>query len=346
MRRADMSRQGYRIFVDELARFATEAADLPLAAITRRVAAPLRVAVRGRRGAGRRTVARALAGAGIEVTRQPEAADLDVYVIAEVVKPEDRDAIREARRPVLAVLNKADLTGPITGDAAGEPLAAARTRCARYSALTGAPTEPMVGILAVAALDGLPDTDLWAALRVLAAQTLGAAVDCPEDVAAGRHGVAPEVGRRLLDTLDLFGIAHAVVAVWQGRPVAEVRAMLRFISCIDTVVDRLAAAGSEVHYRRVLDAIAELETLAVTDRRIGEFLSRDETVLARMAAAVEVVESAGLTVGACHDQDACLQRALRWQRYSRARVGAVQRACGADIARGSLRLWSRAGVSQ
>ncbi|MCV6971136.1 hypothetical protein H7I00_16355, partial [Mycobacterium bohemicum] len=38
-----------------------------------------------------------------------------------------------------------------------------------------------------------------------------------------------------------------------------------------------------------------------------------------------------------------LPRALRWQRYGRAAVSDLHRACGADIARGSLRLWSRAG---
>lgn len=339
-----MSERGHQSFVDELARFAAEAADPSLTAIAGRVAAPLRVAVRGRRGVGRRTVARALAGAGIEVTWQPEVADVDVYAIAEVVKPEDCAAIAAASHPVLVVLNKADLIGPLTGNAAGDPIAGARSRCARYSALTGAPTEPMVGVLAVAALDEPLDTDLWAALRVLAARTLDA--DCPGGGAAGCHGLPAGVFRRLLEILDLFGIAHAVAAIRQGRTAAQVCALLRRVSCVDAVVERLGTIGLQVHYRRMLEAVAELETLAVTDRRISDFLSRDETVLARMAAAVDVVEAAGLTAGSCVDQDTCLQRAVQWQRYSRAQVAEVPRACGADIARGSLRLWSRAGGSR
>ena len=83
------------------------------AAIARRLATPLRVAVAGRRGVGRRTVAHALTLAGdqrgtIALTTSSNA-DLDVYVLAEVAKPEDLVALSTARRPVLAVLNKADL---------------------------------------------------------------------------------------------------------------------------------------------------------------------------------------------------------------------------------------------
>ena len=37
-----------------------------------------------------------------------------MYVTAEVVKPEDVDAIAAAGRPVLAVLNKADLVGSLS----------------------------------------------------------------------------------------------------------------------------------------------------------------------------------------------------------------------------------------
>jgi hypothetical protein len=65
-----------------------------------------------------------------------------------------------------------------------------------------------------------------------------------------------------------------------------------------------------------------------------------------MAAAVDLAESTGLEVGSCHDPAAHLAQALRWQRYSLGRLGPVSdvhRACGADIARGSLRLWSQAG---
>jgi hypothetical protein len=161
--------QGRQIFVDELGRFAAEVADSRCAAIVSRLAAPLRVAVSGRRGVGRSTVAHGLARAGdlwgtITVTTSPEA-DVDVYVIAEVVKPEDRDVIAAAGRPVLVVLNKADLIATTQPGLHHQgPTSAARTRCARLCAHTGLRIEPMVGLLAVAALDDVVDDTLWAAL--------------------------------------------------------------------------------------------------------------------------------------------------------------------------------------
>ena len=77
--------QGPQIFVDELKRFATEVADSRCAAIADRLAAPLRVAVSGRRGVGRSTLARALARIAnvrgtIAVTCTESAeADVDVH---------------------------------------------------------------------------------------------------------------------------------------------------------------------------------------------------------------------------------------------------------------------------
>src|SRR5262249_32072732 len=119
----DMKGQGHQIFIDELARFADGHADARVTAIAERAAAPLRVAVRGRRGVGRSTVAYALGRAGtasgIVVSSPGCAADRDVdvivYVTTEVIKPEDADAIAAAGRPVLVVLNKADLAGSLSG---------------------------------------------------------------------------------------------------------------------------------------------------------------------------------------------------------------------------------------
>ncbi|WP_233148011.1 hypothetical protein [Mycobacterium sp. IS-836] len=349
--------QGHQIFVDELTRFAAEHADARVTAIAERAAAPLRVAVRGRRGVGRGTVARALnragCAAGIAVAPPECAGDRDVdvvvYVTAEVIKPEDADAIGAAQRPVLAVLNKADLAGALSGRGGDNPIAAARERCAKLAALAGVPVEPMIGLLAVAALDDL-DATVWAALRDLAAHPGGAAsldgsfdgflaADNPVPVAARRH---------LLDVLDLFGTALGIAAVRQGRPPAQVRTLLRRTSRLDAVLTKLSALGAEARYRRVLDAVAELEALAVCHNEIGEriggFLRRDDTVIARMAAAVELAEAAGLRVGpvsADADPATHLPRAARWQRYSRGPVSDLHRACGADIARGSLRLWSQ-----
>lgn len=323
--------------------------------------APLSVAVCGRSGVGRRTVARALDGVarhgcvGISVTELTDFADVIVYVTAEVVKPEDRDAVAAARRPVLAVLNKADLAGlagpPELSPDGPAPLA--RAQCESFSQFIGAPMEPMIGLLAVAACaDSLagPDGALWAAVRTLAG--------CPDvflDVSVDGFLAAAEpalvlvphhVRRRLLDTLDLFGLALAVAAVRQGGSAARVRALLRQVSGIDAVVAQVIAAGAQARYRRVRQVIAELETVAVTDGRVAELLCCDEVVLARMAAAEDLAAATGLDVAASRDPAEHLTRAIRWQRYSRGPVSALHRACGADIARGSLRLWAQATGAQ
>jgi hypothetical protein len=297
-------------------------------AIARRLATPLRVAVSGRRGVGRRTVSHALARAGnllgtiTLATSSP--ADVDLYVLADAVKPEDRAAIGAARRPLLAVLNKADLIATTeSGCHPYGPTAAARARCVRLSAPAGTSIEPVVGILAI---DGLDDA-LWCALRAL----------------AGGHPVDAELRRRLMNTLDEFGVAQATAAIRRGATRADVVALLRSLSCIDQVVDKIEALGAPVRYQRVLDAVAELETLAVTDRRIREFLSRDDTVVARMMAAVDVVEAVGMDVDRGDTAAAHLRRAVHWQRYRRGPVAATHRACGADIVRGSLRLWTKVG---
>jgi hypothetical protein len=87
-------------------------------------------------------------------------------------------------------------------------------------------------------------------------------------------------------------------------------------------IDALAAA---VRYERLTDSAA------------------DDAVAARMAAAIEVVCAAGMTVDAGASAAAHLRRAIVWQRYSRGPVARLHARCGADIARGSLRLWERAG---
>ena len=293
------------------------------------------MAVSGRRGVGRSTVAHALARAGdlrgtITLTSKPARADVDVYVVADVVKPEDRDAIAATARPVLAVLNKADLIATTEpGRHPHGPTVAARNRCARLSARTGMPVEPLVGLLAVAALGDLVDDTMWAALQALAAQ----------------RSVPIQLRRRLLDTLDVFGVAQAVAAIRRGASRAETGALLRGLSCVDEVVDKIGVLGAQVHYQRVLDAAAELETLAVTDRRMAEFLSRDETVVARMLAAMDVVEAVGMNVDRCDTAASHLGRAVQWHRYRCGPVAGMHRACGADIVRGSLRLWAKVGGS-
>jgi hypothetical protein len=346
-----MKARGNQVFVDELARFAAGRADARVSAIAEKAAAPLRVAVRGRRGVGRGTMTRALAHAatasGITVMPSAGEADVVVHVVAEVVKPEDIDAIATAGCPVVAVLNKADLLGSLSGRAADGPLAAAQLRCIDLAELVGVPVEPMIALLAVAALDGLDSTS-WAALQTLAAHP--ACLDGSfEGFLAADNPVPTDARLRLLDTLDLFGTALGIAAVRRGGTPTQVRTLLRRISGVDAVIATLSALGAEVRYRRVLAAIAELEALSVGRAGIGEqvrgFLSRDDTVVARMAAAVDVVEAAGLDVGPpdldSDDPSGHLTRAARWQRYGRGSASDLHRACGADITRGSLRLWSQ-----
>ena len=56
------------------------------------------------------------------------AADVHVLVIAEALKPEDHARLADADRPIVMVLNKADLTGlgdggPLAGPTAAPPTA-------------------------------------------------------------------------------------------------------------------------------------------------------------------------------------------------------------------------------
>lgn len=357
-----MRGQRHQTFADELDRFADGLVDPRVTAIARRTGAPLRVAVRGRRGVGRATVARALdeagSAAGIHVTSSGSgsasdaAVDVLVYVVAEVVKPEDVEAVAGGGHPVVAVLNKADLTGSLSGRGDG-PVTAARARCADLSARLGAPMHPMIGPLAVAFEHDVERDPLWAALGALAADPGAAA--CLDGSFAGflaaDIAVPTGVRRRLLDTLDLFGTALAVAAIRRGASPAQVRALLRRLSGVDAVLARIGARGAEVRYRRTLGAVAELEAVAAGGGGLGEriaaFLSRDDTVLARMGAAMDLAAAAGLDPDdpaprvTDRDPSAHLPRAVRWQRYSRASASDLHRACGADIARGSLRLWSR-----
>jgi hypothetical protein len=283
------------------------------------------VAVTGRRGVGRSTVAHALAHSGLAVTT-PSDADANVHVLADALKPEDRAAIEAGGRPVLAVLNKADLiatTAP--GRHPDGPTAAARARCAQLSARAGVPIEPLVGTLAVAVLDDAS----WRGLQAL----------------AGGRSVDTAVRERLTDTLDAFGTRQATAAVRRGATRSDVDALLRGLSGIDDVVHKIGILGAQPRYQRVLDAVAELETMAVTDQRISEFLAHDDTVIARMVAAVEAVEAGGIHVDRDNTTAAHLRRAVHWQSYRRGPVTGTERACGPDIVRGSLRLWSKVGGS-
>ena len=288
-----MSAQGHPRYADALARLAGDLQDERITAIARRTAAPVTVAVLGRAGVGRGCVARGLAAAGVQVSEPP--GDIDVHVVAEVIKPEDRAAICTSR-PSLVVLNKADLSGL----GRGGPMAVARARSAHYAQLTGVPVVPMAAHLAACELD----EELLGGLRALATS----------------HTVSVPARARLLETLDYFGIAHGVRAL-HTTPEADattVSEVLRRSSGVGDVVDALGGIASKVYYERIRAAGAALTAVAAVEPtlapQIRDFLTADDTVLARAAAARRVKEAGG----------------------------PLHRACAADIVRGSLRAWRQA----
>jgi hypothetical protein len=322
--------EGHQIFTTELTRFARRAGDSRITALIDELHGPLRVAVRGRDGVGRETVTAALASAGLSAADDDTSADVDVVVVAEALKPEDLAMLGAG--PTLIVLNKADLAG----FGAGGPIAVADRRAAEIQALTGVPTVPMVGLLALAALDD----ELVSALHTLTAEP--ADLTSTDGFLSTGHSVPHSVRTRLLDTLDLFGIAHSVLALQQGSETAVLPAVMRRLSQVDRVLARLAVVGAEVRYRRVRTALAQLGAMAARDApALSEFLSGDQAVIAVMAAAVDVLQAVGVTVDADDKPSAHLQRALYWHRYSRGPVNTLHRHCAADICRGSLRLLRR-----
>jgi hypothetical protein len=323
-------REGHQIFTNELTRFAERTGDRRITRLIDEIDGPLRVAVRGRDGVGRDTVTAALDGAGVVVADAETTAEVDVVVVAEVVKPEDRAMLGSG--PTVVVLNKADLAG----FGAGGPIAVADRRAREYQALIGAPTVPMVGLLAAATLDDA----LIAALRVLTVEP--ADLTSTDGFLSAEHSLPRAARARLLQTLDLFGIAHGVLALRQGADAAALPAALRRLSQVDRVLAQLAVTGAEARYRRVRSALVRLRTLSAQGRpALAEFLSGDDAVMAVMAAAVDVVHAAGLTVDHDDQPSAHLHRALHWHRYSRGPVNQIHRSCGADICRGSLRLLRR-----
>ncbi|MBN3458968.1 hypothetical protein JNN96_33555 [Mycobacterium sp. DSM 3803] len=308
-------------------RFADRDGRSQLRQISAQVSQPLSVAVQGRRGVGARTVAHALTGCGMRVV--DGRADVAVLVVTEVAKPEDRAEIarlQAADRPVLMVLNKADLAG----SGPGGPVATARRRAGELRALTGVPVAPMVALLA----DAAPSAHDLDAFRVLAAEPCE--LTSPDAFLSAQHPLPVAVRAELLETFDRFGIAHAVLASSRGADAAAVTARLRELSELDRVVAALDAVAAPVRYRRARRALTQLRAMA--DDRVGRFLAADDTVIAVMAAAVDVVEAAGLEVDRGRDGDAHLRRARHWRYYSRGPVNALHRSCSADIARGSLRL--------
>lgn len=332
----DNSRGDLGSFGELLAEFAPRAHNARVTAIEERFRAPLGVAVLGRRGVGRGAVTAALAEAGVTVlTSDAASAEVRVVVIAETLKPEERtqsQAVSGASgsAATMVVLNKADLTGMTPGG----PLAWAERRAAEFATTLGVPVVPMIAPLATVGLD---DEDV-SALRTLVAT---AADMTSTDAFVGcDHPLPKELRQRLLERLDRFGLAHAVIAVADGATGVDVARQLRSLSQLERVAETLNAVAAPTRYRRVCVALHELRTLAAQcgDDRIDEFLTSDEVVIAVMAAAVDVVEAAGMAVERGDDRSAQLRRAVHFRRYARGPVNTTHYRCAADISRGSLRL--------
>lgn len=272
----------------------------------RRLAAPVTVSVSGRPGVGVSTVVRALNCAGCAVG---DDGDVRVRIIAEVVKPEDHAALRSACIVVRTKTDLADDAGP------------------------GLRGLPLRGLLAVAGLDPeVIDDEMRAALRTLTSQP--ADLGSVDAFRTAPHAVAAAVRCRLLDRLDLFGIARAVLELRAvpDLPAAGLRRVLRDASGIDAVLGQLDVAIAEVRYRRLCGVAAELEALAAADPDAAALLYDERTVAARESAAAAVVQSAGVAIGGPGAVEA-----QRWRRYGDGPVTALQRAAATDLARWAMR---------
>ncbi len=261
----------------------------------------------GRPGAGRRTVARALRGAGIAVTDPGQDgnshADVDVYVFVETLNADDRVDLAASVRPTVAVLNKADLLG-LPG---GVPMASLAERCRELRREAGVAVRPLSALLAVAASD--PEVLNDATMGALRALAIGAGLD---------EGTR----QRLAAGLDVFGAALAVAALRGGTEPGAIAELLYSHSGIADLLGEIGRAGAVVRYRR---------------------LSGDDGVgPARIAAAGAVLDAAGVPPPTVAPSDH-VGRAIHWQRYARGPVSALHRDCALDAARGALRLWAQAG---
>lgn len=309
---------GRRAFAAELEGFLEGKSVGQLTQVNAQLMRPIRIAVDGRPGVGRRTVARALSARGVSVV--DAGAEVRVLVIAETLKPEDRAELAASDLPVLIVANKADVCALAPGFCAPAP---------------ATDVVPMNGLLCT--LTTLDD-DVVAALRTFVA--------VPPDLSSvdafvtTAHPVERGLRARLLDLLDRFGVGLAVEALATGADPAAALELLHRRSNVDAVLARLNAVAAPARYRRVQSALADLRALAAStdDERLWQFLAADATVAAQLPVALDVLEAAGWAVADVEQSLEPARRALHWDRQARGPLAALPRACAADAVRGALRL--------
>ena len=156
-------------------------------------------------------------------------------------------------------------------------------------------------------------------------------------VAHDQREAACEQEQQQAAGIDRGGACHIQHAAERR---AAVRTALRRVSGVDAVCAEIDRAAAPVRYRRIEAVLTELTGMAAGPggARLAEFLAGDDVVLARMAAAAEVLGAAGMPVSRAADS---LRMAVGWQRYAEGPVSELHRSCGLDLTRGALRLWDR-----
>ncbi|HEY9313665.1 hypothetical protein [Williamsia sp.] len=215
---------------------------------------PLRVAVTGRFGTGRDTVAAALRRrfdvSPIGPGDDAEDADAWLHVLAGWPREDDVVALAalDPRRS-LVLLGKSDSLGSWP---------AARVRAGECAGELGRPVIPLMAILAIADL-GDEEIEMLAAMAAAGEQ-----VPPMQATFIDAGGPGQRLGRMaLLRRLDAYGIAVTIAVLGSGRcEAAELAELLMQRSGLDALADPLrgfAAAAPVVRLRRVA---AELEIIA------------------------------------------------------------------------------------
>jgi hypothetical protein len=215
---------------------------------------PLRVAVTGRFGTGRDTLARALRQrfdvSPIGPGDDADDADAWLYVLAGWPRPDDVAAIDQLDpRRSLVVLGKSDSLGSWP---------AARDRAADCATSLGRPVVAVMPLLAVPDLRQ-DDIDFLTALAAAGEQVPPMQAEFLD--AGGAHEHLPRLA--LLRRLDAYGVACALALVSQRSVTAdELTAQLQQRSGFDGLAGPLTDFSALAEERRIVRVVDELEIIA------------------------------------------------------------------------------------